>query len=203
MDGQDVGADALDLGPHGHQVMGQVGHLGFLGGVYQPGGAFGQGGGHHEIFGAGDRGGIQVDFGPVQALGLGLDIALVQGDFHPHGLEALEVQVNGPGADGAAAGERHAGLAGPGHQRPQDQDRSPHGLDQLIGGHPAGELGGVHHQGVAVFELHPHDTQKSFDGADVRQGGDVVEVVDPRGQQSRREYGQRGVLGAADGHLAL
>ena len=134
----------------------------------------------------------------MQPFGLGLDVALVQGDLHPHGLQALQVLVDGPGPDGAAAGQGDAGLAGPGHQRPQDQDRGPHGLDRFVGGHPAGEAGGIHHQGLAVFKLDPHEAQEFLGGADVGQGRHVVKPVHPRGQQRRRDDGQGGVLGPAD-----
>ena len=201
MDGEDVGADAFDSCPHGREEPGQVRHFGFLGGVDQARGAFGQAGGHHQVFGAGDRGQVQGDVGAVQPLGLGLDVALVQGDLHPHGLETLQVLVDGPGPDGAAAGERDAGLPGPGHQGPQDQDRGPHGLDRLVGGHPAGEAGGIHHQGFAVFKLDPHEAQEPFGGADVGQGRHVVKLMHPRGQQRGRNNRQGGVLGPADGNF--
>ena len=157
-------------------------------------GALGQRGGHHQVFGAGDRGQVQGDVGAVQPFGLGLHVALVQGDLHPHGLEALEVLVDGPGPDGAAAGQGDAGLAGPGHQRPQDQDRGPHGLDRFVGGHPAGEAAGIHHQGLAVFKLHPHEAQEPFGGADVGQGRHVVEPMHPRGQQVAAIMGRAAFL---------
>ena len=190
-------------GPHGREKPGQVRDFGLLGGVDDSRDAVGQGGGHHQVFGAGDRGQVQGDVGAVQPFGFGLHVALVQGDLHPHGLEALEVLVDGPGPDGAAAGQGDAGLAGPGHQGPQDQDRGPHGLDRLVGGHPAGEAAGIHHQGLAVFKLHPHEAQEPFGGADVGQGRHVVEPVHPRGQQGGRDDGQGGVLGPADRNFPL
>ena len=89
VDGEDVGADAFDLGPHGGEEPGQVRHFGLLGGVDDSSGTLGQRGGHHQVFGAGNRGQVQGDVGAVQALGLGLHVPLVQGDLHPHGLQAF------------------------------------------------------------------------------------------------------------------
>ncbi len=129
--------------PHGHQKPGQVPHFRLHGGVFDHRGAFGQGGGHHQVFGAGDRDRLEVNLRAAQAPGVGLHVALGQVDLHPHGLQALEVQVDGPGPDGAAAGQRHPGLAGPGHQGPQDQDRGPHGLHQLVRGLVALQVRGI------------------------------------------------------------
>jgi len=201
VDGEDVGADAFDVRAHGREKPGQIRHFGLLGGVDDSRDALGQGGGHHQVFRARDRGQVQGDVGAVQPFGFGLHVALVQGDLHPHGLETFEVLVDGPGPDGAAAGQGDAGLAGPGHQRPQDQDRGPHGLDRLVGGHPAGEAAGINHQGLAVFKLHPHEAQELFGGANVGQGRHIVKPVHPRGQQRGRDDGQGGVLGPADGNF--
>ena len=72
--------------------------------------------------------------GAVQPPARGLDVAVLEVDLGAHGLQALQVLVDGPGADGAAAGQGHPGLAEAGQQRPQHQHRGPHGLDQLVGG---------------------------------------------------------------------
>ncbi len=47
--------------------------------------------------------------------------------------EALEVLVDRPHADGAAAGQRNPRVAAAGEQRPQHQHARAHGLDQLVG----------------------------------------------------------------------
>ncbi len=48
------GAGAFDLCAHGDEEGGEVGDLGLAGTVLEEGFAFGEGGGHEEVFGAGD-----------------------------------------------------------------------------------------------------------------------------------------------------
>ena len=65
--------------------------------------------------------------------GAGVDVAGFQPDLGAERLQALEVQVDRPGADGAAAGEGDASLAGAGQERAQHQDRGPHLGDDVVG----------------------------------------------------------------------
>ena len=53
------------------------------------------------------------------------------------------MQVDGPGADGAAAGQRDPGAALAGEQRAQHQDRGAHGLDEVVGRLDRGEVAGL------------------------------------------------------------
>jgi hypothetical protein len=68
---------------------------------------------------------------PVQ--GFGDDIAAVELDRGAELLEGKEVQIDRPGADGAAAGERDAGVTAAGDQRAEDPEACPHARHQLIG----------------------------------------------------------------------
>ena len=61
-----------------------------------------------------------------------VDVAVLEVDGRAHRLEALDVLVDRPQSDRAAAGQRHARLAAAREQRPERQDRRAHRLDQLV-----------------------------------------------------------------------
>ena len=133
-DDQRVGADALDFGAHGLQACGEVGDFGFTGGVFQRGDAVGQAGRHEDVFRGADGDEGEDEFRAFQALrGGGVDIAAIERDFGAHGLEALEVQVDRAGADGAAAGQGHAGLADARQQGAEDEDGGAHFAHDVVG----------------------------------------------------------------------
>src|SRR3546814_1487620 len=62
----------------------------------------------------------------------GVDVALLQADFGAKLLEAVQVEVDRARADGAAARQRHLGLADARHQRPQHQHRGAHLAHQVV-----------------------------------------------------------------------
>ena len=104
LDDQLVAADALDLGAHRHQAVGEVDHFRLARGVFQDGGAFGQHRRHHQVFGAADGDHVHHDVGAAQFLGARLDVAMLDGDLGAHGNHALDVLFHRTRADGAAAG---------------------------------------------------------------------------------------------------
>ena len=67
-----------------------------------------------------------------------------------HFLQAVDVQVDLPRADVAAAGHRHPRAPGPGQERAQDKDRGPHPADQLVGGLDLIDARGVDGNGVPL-----------------------------------------------------
>ena len=71
---------------------------------------------------------------PVQALGrLGHDVAAVDLDLGAQRLEAHQVQVDRPRADGAAAGQGDARLPAARQQRAQHPEARAHAVDHLVG----------------------------------------------------------------------
>ncbi len=60
------------------------------------------------------------------------DVAVLDDDLRAHGLQALDVLVDRARADGAAAGQRDAGLAEPRQQRPEHENGRPHGLHEVV-----------------------------------------------------------------------
>ncbi len=115
-DAEGGGAGAVDVGAHLVEQGGEIDDFGFTRAVFEDGHAVGEGGGHHQVFGAGDGDFVEVDVGAVQAVGFGFDIAVLLGDLGAHLLEAFDVQVDGARADGASAGHGDAGDA---HARDQ------------------------------------------------------------------------------------
>ena len=122
---------------HLDEHFSQVADLGLLGRVFQHGVAVGQGGSHHEIFGARHCHHVGGEVAALQALETwrqaGHHVAVLHGNLSPHGLQALDVLVHRPRTDGATARQRDRGTAKACQQRAQCQHRSTHGLDQFVG----------------------------------------------------------------------
>ena len=96
--------------------------------------AVGQRRGHQQVFGGADRDAGKHDLGAAQPLGgARLDIALAQFDLGAEPPQPLEVQIDRPGADRAAARQRHAARAAARHQRPQHQHRGAHLAHEIVG----------------------------------------------------------------------
>ncbi len=191
---------------HLDQQLGQVDHLRLAGGVLEHRGALGQRRRHHQVLGAGDGDGVEEDGGPLEAaLDPRADVAALDADLRAHGLEAAQVQVHRPRADGAAAGQRDLGVAEAGQQRPQHQDRGAHRLDQLIGRIAVLHLGAIEldRHLLAHHRLHAHVAEQLQGGGDVLQVRQVADGHRLVGQQGGAEDRQGGVLGAADPDLAV
>ena len=193
----DVRAGAGNSGPHGDQAVGQIDHFGLAGGVLDHGFAFRQAGSHHQVFRARHRHHVREQSGSLQSGRPGMDVAVLDGDFGAHRLQALDVLVHRPGADGATARQRHARFTAARHQRAEHQYRRPHGLDQFIGCHsvvnaPAIEANGI----AAALDLHSHLRQQTEHGGDVVEIGNIAERYRVTGQQGQSQQWQGGVLGA-------
>jgi hypothetical protein len=115
-------------------------------------------------------------------------------------LETFHVQINGPGADIASAGQGDSGMAEPGKDGAGHAERSPHLLYQIVRSLGALEIGGVYLDYVTVGKLCPHpELLEHLDhGEDIADVGDVREDGGPLGEKRSRHDGQRTVLTAAD-----
>jgi hypothetical protein len=102
-----LGAGPLDAGAHGNEQAREIRHLGLAGRVLDHGGALGQRRRHHEVLGAGDGDEVGGDARALEPARPRLDVAVLDGDLGAEPGQPLEVLIDGPHADGAAAGQRH------------------------------------------------------------------------------------------------
>jgi hypothetical protein len=208
LDADVAGAVAFDLRAHADQHFGEVDDLGLLRGVFEQRFALGQRGCHKEILGTGDGDHVGQDARALQAgaaFGQARDhVAVLDHDLCAHGLQALDVLVDRPRADGAAARQRHPGMAEARQQRAQGQHGGAHGLDQLVGRLGVAEVAGIQADRAVVVALgrHAHVAHQLEHGRHVLQARHVVQRHGLVGQQRRAQLGQRGVLGAGNEYFA-
>ena len=198
-----AGAGAFDLCAHGVEQSGEVGDLGLAGAVFEEGFAVGEGGGHEEVFGAGDGDLVEDDVRAFEAVGAGFEVAVLLGDGGAHGFEALDVEVDGAAADGAAAGHGDAGHAGARDERAEHERAGAHGLDDLVLGDGVGEdaaldAGAVLGAAVAELDLGAHGGEELALGLDVADLRDVFEDDLVFGEDGGGHARERGVLCAGD-----
>ena len=132
LDGDGGGARSLNVRAHGGEQGGEVGDFGLAGAVFHQGFAVGQDRGHEQIFSAGDGDLVEDEMRAAEALGAGFEVAVLLSDGGAHLFEALDVQVDGTAADGAAAGHGDARHAGTGDERAEDERAGAHGLDDFV-----------------------------------------------------------------------
>ncbi len=98
-------AGAFDAGAHLIEHLRQGHDFGLARGIAQDRLALGQGGGHHQILGAGDRGDIEIDVSAHQPVGNRFDISVLQMDRSTQTFQPFEMQIDRPRTDGTAAGQ--------------------------------------------------------------------------------------------------
>ncbi len=131
---------------------------------------------------------------------------MVELDLGAQRSQALHVEVDGPEAYDAAAGERDLGVAALREERPQDADRGAHLRDELVLGARvllALDLADEG-RGVALLDLDAQVAEDRDLELDVLQGERHVleDGLAFAREERRREQGQRRVLGAAYGDAA-
>ena len=143
VDGEQVRADALDVGAHLHEHAREVLHVRLGGGVADHGRARRQRGGHQRVLGRHHRRLVHEHVARPQPLGRAQHDPAVGLDARAHRAERVEVRVEAAAADHVAAGRRHHGAVEAGQQRAREQER---GADQL--GELAVDLGVVDVRGA-------------------------------------------------------
>ena len=105
-DGEGRGANALDFAAHRHQHIAKVDNFRFAGGIFENAGAIGQHRRHQRIFCRADRHHREGKIAAGQAAigDAGNDIATGGFDCRAERLDRLQVQVDRPVTDRAAAG---------------------------------------------------------------------------------------------------
>src|SRR6516165_225641 len=186
----------------------QIGDLRFAGGIFEDGFAVGQGGGHENVLGAGDGDFFEIHTSAFQA-GPGrasFDVSMSGVDFGSHFFERREMEVDRTGADRTAAGQRDTRYTGASQGRAERQNRSAHGLDQLVGryGLVDGGRSDVVVRGGEFGNRHAgaHVRQELAHGDDVPNHRQVAKVQRFSGQKAGGHGGQGGVFRTADAHGA-
>ncbi len=157
------------------------------------------------VFGRAHGGDRELDLGALQAARrLGVDVALVQVDVGAERAQRLQVQVDRPRADRAAAGQAHLGVAGAGEQRAEHVERGAHLADEIVGGEGAGHLRGVQHRlgtrhALALVDVDAQPAKQLRQEPRVGQPGHVGEAQRLVGKQARRHQLDGRVLRPADG----
>ena len=197
------GAGAAHDGAHVAEHGGQVGHLGLLRRVLDHRRALGQHGRHEQVVRRRVARVLQDDPGADQAAPRHRPPHLAVGRLEAgaHGAEAAEVEVDRPVAEVVPARQRHPHGAAAGQEEPEDDDRGPHPLEQLVGarGHQLalGRGGHAHIPVVEALDPRPDAAQHLGHGLDVGDAGHVGEHGAPLGQQAGRHQLERRILGAA------
>ncbi len=216
LDLEAIGADAINPGAHRDEAFGDIGDLGLHRGILDHRRAAGERCRHHDGVRRPNRHFRQVHEIADEAAARrpGHDIALVDVDLGPQFLEAVEEEIDRPRADGAAARQRHAGIALARQQRPDDPKAGAHHRDEFVGRGGVGDLGGMEGHALAgalVVTAAPTvhgdvDAMVLEDALELLDIGKTRHVLED--ERLAREDGsdhqrQRRVLGARNGDLTV
>ena len=203
LDGDGGGACSLNVRAHGGEQRGEVGDFRLAGAVFHHGFALGQNGGHEQVLSAGDGDLVEDQVRAAEAVGAGFKVAVLLGDDGAHFFQALDVQVDGPAADGAAAGHGDARHAGAGHQRAQHQGTGAHGFHDFVAGDGIGERAATDGDAIvgaafALADFRAHGGEQLALGLDVADLGNVFERDLVLSEDGGGHAGEGGVFCARD-----
>ena len=105
-----IGTGTLDVGSHAVEEVGHIHHVRFTRAVFDDRASLCHGRRHHNVDGRANGYGIQIDMASPQMLRHRTDRAVADGHLCTERLEALQVQIDRPAADIAAAREGNLGL---------------------------------------------------------------------------------------------
>jgi hypothetical protein len=193
-----VGARALDLRAHGDEEICQVDDFGLASGVLEDRLAVGERRRHHQIFSARDSHRVEHEAGALQLRRARPDVTPFDSDIRAHRLQAGHVNVHRPRTDGAATRQRYIGAAEARHERPEHENRSTHGLHELV------RREALLHRGAIDFNAHTlvdgdggaHPTQQFHSRRDVLEVRHVRDRHRIVSEQRGRKNGKRGVFRA-------
>lgn len=107
LNGNCGGAIAINLRAHAAQAIRKVHDFRLAGGVVDDGCAFGQSGGHHDVFGRTDRGKGEINHSTFEtpSRSFCVKIAITQVDVGPHFGQPVGVNIHGSRANSTAPGK--------------------------------------------------------------------------------------------------
>ena len=208
-------ARAGDARAHFIEALREIDDLGFARGVAQHRRSVRERGRHQRRMRAADRDFRKFDLGADEAFFRRADdIAVLDLDPGAEFFQSHQQKIDGPRADRAAAGKRHAALAHAGEQRREDPEARAHardefvgrgGVDNLAGGqmHGAAGIGGL---SAAFAGDRVIDAMIAEDAFELRHIGEQRHVGEGE-RVARQERGdhqrQGGVLGAGNRNDAV
>jgi hypothetical protein len=129
---------------------------------------------------------------------------MIQIDISPHCREGLQVQIDGPGADGAASRQRDLGPAASGQKGAQEEDGCPHGFDQIVRGLISAQIICGYLEGAALFpESRTQVCHDLLDGPNVSESGDPFQAMPAAGQETGSHHRKGRIFGPADADSAF
>ena len=207
-------AEPLDAGPHPDQAVGDVDHLRLARRVLDQALAPGEHRRHQGVMRGADRDlGQRYLVAGQPARRPGDDIAAFELDLGAERLERLQMQIDGPRADGAAAGQRHLRPAAARYQRRKHPEARPHARHHLVWRGGVDDLRRGEPEGLAVARAlaRPLAGDGHIDAVITENAGQQIDVGKPRhvvqrqrlaGEKAGDHQRQRSVLGATDGYGA-
>src|SRR3989454_1068201 len=197
------GARAPDPRPHRREQGREVDDLGLARRVLDPRRPLGERRGHHEVLGPRDGNEIGGDPRRLEPARSRHDVPVLDRDLGAEAGEPLEVLVDRPDADGAAARQGDARRAVARDERPEHEHGGPHRRDEFV---RRDVVGDTRHLRRELAPLAPDGRAERLDQphhrAHVDEVRDIRQMDRLRGQERRRQRGQRSVLGRAHPHRA-
>ena len=205
LNSHDGRAGTDNLGAHLVEHIGEIDDLGLAGGVVDNCGSLRAHGGHDEVLGGADAGELERDGGTVQTLGrIGVDVAVGGVELNTQGLKTENVHIDLAGTQVAAARHGDLGAMETTQQGPHHGRGSTHLGDELVGGLPGIDLGGIDLERMLVenIDRSTHAFEHFAHYVDIGNIGHVLERRLARRQKRCRHEFERGVLSTRNGHGA-
>ena len=208
-------ACTFDLRAHRGDTVGDVLHLRLAGGVLDHGLALREGRGEQRGVGRADRNLGEGNLRTAQAaFGLRDHVTFLDLDIGTERAQRIEMEIDRPGSDRAAAGQRDLRLAHAGQERPDHPEARPHlgnemigrgGIDDVFRGKLEGLAGVLVVAGALAgnHDVHAVIAKDVLQEADVREARHVVEDQLLLAKQARDHERQGGILRPRNGDRAV
>src|SRR5579872_2986964 len=201
-------SSTFDARAHAVQQIREVGNFRLASAILYHGFPVRQGRGHQQVFGSGYGDLFENNLSAAQTFCGCFHVAVILSNGCAQQLKALDMQVDRPPSDCAAAGKRDTGAAATSNQRSKYESGGAHGLHQLVGGLGRGKIfatDGRAMLGAAVSELNlrTHGRQKFARGLDIAHLRDVFKDDRFIRKQSGGHSWEGCVLSAANANSAL
>jgi hypothetical protein len=215
LDGDGSGSGAGYLGAHGNQAIRQINDFRLPRRILDDRRSLGECRRHQHDMGSANRDFRECIMGTDKAAlrRRHIDIAAIDLDLGTQRGQALEEEINGTRADGAAARQRDASPALASQKRPDDPEACPHLRDQLIRSNRVdnGAAGKMNGAGIAFRLAFAAAIDGNVDPVIAKNAQQLLDIGQMRhvfqrqriaGQKGRDHQRQSGILGAGNRNSA-